>query len=264
MNQAMTAATASKQRAFFDLSGRNALVVGGGRGIGQAISRRFHDAGASICIVARNEVSLEQALEREAADGRSMSGVAADIVDPEAVQAAHDRAERLLGAIDILVVTAGVVGPSAPVWSYDLAIFNDVVAVNFMGTVHWVRATLPAMRARRSGSVVLFASVAGKEGNPRQSAYCAAKAAVMAFTKSVAKEVVADGILVNCIAPGIVATEMALATPLETRNYILAKVPMGRMGEPIEIAAIAHLLASGEAGFTTGQVYDASGGRATY
>jgi len=138
------------------------------------------------------------------------------------------------------------------------------MAVNFMGTVHWLRAVLPDMRARRSGSVVTFASVAGKEGNPKQSAYCAAKAAVMALTKSVAKEVVADNIRVNCVAPGIVATEMSLAVPPETRNYILSKVPMGRMGEPSEIAAIAHLLASEEAGFTTGQVYDASGGRATY
>jgi 3-oxoacyl-[acyl-carrier protein] reductase len=254
----------SKHRAFFDISGRNALIVGGSRGIGQAISRRFHDAGASVCIVARSESSLERALDQEAAEGRRFQGVAADIVDPEAVRTAHARAEQLMGSIDILVVTAGVVGPSAPAWEYDLATFNEVVAINFMGTVHWVRATLPGMRARRSGSVVLFASVAGKEGNPQQSAYCAAKAAVMAFTKSVAKEVVADGIRVNCVAPGIVATEMALATPPETRKYILAKVPMGRMGEPGEIAAVAHLLACGEAGFTTGQVYDASGGRATY
>jgi NAD(P)-dependent dehydrogenase (short-subunit alcohol dehydrogenase family) len=249
---------------FFDLSGRNALIVGGGRGIGRSIAERFHDAGAAVCIAGRTAESVAGALALMRLSGRSVTGVAAEIIDPAEVSAAALVATETLGPVDILVVTAGIVGPSAPLDEYDLSIFDDVFAVNFMGTVHWLRAILPGMRERRRGSIVTFASVAGKEGNPKQSAYCAAKAAVMALTKSVAKEVVLDGIRVNCIAPGIVATEMSLSVPLETRNYILSKVPMGRMGEPHEIAAIAHLLASDEAGFTTGQVYDASGGRATY
>jgi 2-dehydro-3-deoxy-L-rhamnonate dehydrogenase (NAD+) len=259
-----TSPSIARESAFFDLAGRNSLIVGGSRGIGRAIAERFHDAGADVCIVGRSASSAQEAVHGVLSSGRKIAGVAADANDPAAVATAHAEAERLIGPIDILVITAGIVGPSAPVWAYDLDVFNEIVAVNFMGTVHWLRAVLPSMRARRRGSVVTFASVAGKEGNPLQTAYCAAKAAVMALTKSVAKEVVADGIRVNCIAPGIVATEMALGIPSETRNYILSKVPMGRMGLPQEIAAVAHLLASDEAGFTTGQVYDASGGRATY
>lgn len=262
MGQPLPAGTPSAR--FFDLSGRHALVVGGGRGIGRAVAERFHDAGASVSLASQNPDSLGSALAAMRAGGRSFVGVAADVTDAAAVDAAAKRVEAEAGPIDILVVTAGIVGPSAPVWAYDLALFNEIMSVNFMGTVHWLRSVLPGMRERRRGAVITFASVAGKEGNPMQSAYCAAKAAVMTLTKSVAKEVVGDGIRVNCIAPGIVATEMSKNIPAETRNYILSKVPMGRMGEPAEIAAIAHLLASDEAGFTTGQVYDASGGRATY
>lgn len=249
---------------FFDLAGRAALVVGGNRGIGFAIAERFRDAGARVVIVASSEESLASGIAALDRPDIPVSGVVADIRSADAVQAAYDAAKAESGPFDILVVTAGVVGPSAAVWDYDLATYEDILAINFMGTVHWLRAVLPDMRARGRGAVVTFASVAGKEGNPKQSAYCAAKAAVMALTKSVAKEVVADGVRVNCIAPGIVATDMSLAVPAETRNYILSKVPMGRMGKPEEIAAIAHLLACDEAGFTTGQVYDASGGRATY
>jgi 3-oxoacyl-[acyl-carrier protein] reductase len=251
-------------KTFFDLTGKAALVVGGGRGIGYAISERFIDAGARVCIVGQNQDSVAEALAKLERSGRTVVGAAAEITDPAAVASAHDAAKAEIGEIDILVVTAGIVGPSAPVWRYDLETFERVVAVNFMGTVHWLRTVLPGMCERGRGSVVTFASVAGKEGNPNQSAYCAAKAAVMALTKSTAKEVVGHGVRVNCVAPGIVATEMSLSVPDETRNYILSKVPMGRMGHPSEIAAVAHALASDEAGFTTGQIYDASGGRATY
>jgi 3-oxoacyl-[acyl-carrier protein] reductase len=250
--------------AFFDLSGKNALIVGGGRGIGYAISGRFIDAGARVCIVGQSQESTAQAVSKLERSGRQPYGVAAEITDPAAIERAHNQIGELIGDVDILVVTAGIVGPSASVWRYDLETFERVVAVNFMGTVHWLRAVLPGMCERKRGAVVTFASVAGKEGNPNQSAYCAAKAAVMALTKSTAKEVVGYGVRVNCVAPGIVATEMSLSVPEETRSYILSKVPMGRMGQPAEIAAIAHLLASDEAGFTTGQIYDASGGRATY
>jgi 2-dehydro-3-deoxy-L-rhamnonate dehydrogenase (NAD+) len=215
-------------------------------------------------VVGQRESTVTKAIDLLSDGGYKADGLAAEITNPSAVHDANQQAESLLGGVDILVLAAGIVGPSAPVWEYDETTFRHIMEVNFMGTVHWLRATLPAMRRRKYGAVVTFASVAGKEGNPGQSAYCAAKAAVMTLTKSVAKEVVADGIRINCVAPGITATEMALSTPEETRRYILSKVPMGRMGEPREIAAIAHLLASDEAGFTTGQVYDASGGRATY
>ncbi len=252
------------QGGFLQLPERRALVVGGSRGIGYAVAERFCRAGAKVGIVGRSEGSVRNATDSLNAKGHDAQGFAADATDAAAVAQAHRQVEAALGQLDILIVAAGVVGPTAPVWEYDLETFRYLFDVNFMGTVHWLRAVLPGMRRRRRGTVVTFASVAGKEGNPGQSAYCAAKAAVMTLTKSVAKEVVSDGIRVNCVAPGITATEMALATPEETRRYILSKVPMGRMGEPAEIAAVAHFLASDEAGFTTGQVYDASGGRATY
>lgn len=254
----------SNSSRFLDLSDRGALIVGGSRGIGYAVAERFCQAGAKVCIVGQRENTTKKAVELLRETGFEVDSLVAEITDPAAVSDANERAESLLGGIDILVVAAGIVGPTAPVWEYDINQFREIFEVNFMGTVNWLRATLPNMRRRRRGTVVTFASVAGKEGNPGQSSYCAAKAAVMTLTKSVAKEVVADGIRVNCVAPGITATEMALSTPEETQRYILSKVPMGRMGKPAEIAAIAHLLASDEAGFTTGQVYDASGGRATY
>jgi 3-oxoacyl-[acyl-carrier protein] reductase len=150
------------------------------------------------------------------------------------------------------------------VWDYDPVEYRRIIDVNLLGTVNWCRAVLPVMRAQQGGSVVTFASVAGKEGNPQQSAYCAAKAAVITLTKSMAKEVAQDNIRVNCVAPGIVETEMSLSVPDETRNYILSKMPLGRMGQPREIAAVVHALASHDMTFTTGQVLDASGGRATY
>lgn len=249
---------------FLDLSGRGALIIGGTRGIGYAVAERFCRAGANVCVVGQRESTVTAAVNQLGAGGYKIDGLVADIISFSAVLDANERAESLLGGVDILVIAAGIVGPTAPIWEYDEDTFRRIIEVNFMGTVHWLRATLPAMRRRKRGAVVTFASVAGKEGNPGQSAYCAAKGAVMTLTKSVAKEVVAEGIRVNCVAPGITSTEMALSTPEETRKYILAKVPMGRMGEPAEIAAVAHLLASDEAGFTTGQVYDASGGRATY
>ncbi|HEY0789772.1 MAG TPA: SDR family NAD(P)-dependent oxidoreductase [Chthoniobacterales bacterium] len=260
----MSTSHESKAGRFLDLSGRGALVVGGSRGIGYAVAERFCRAGANVCIVGRTEDSVRHATSLLSAEGYTVGGFFAEVTDVAAVALAHQRVEATLGQVDILVIAAGLVGPTAPVWEYELNTFERLMEVNFMGTVHWLRAVLPGMRRRRRGAVVTFASVAGKEGNPGQAAYCAAKAAVMALTKSVAKEVVSEGIRVNCVAPGITATEMALSVPEETRKYILSKVPMGRMGEPAEIAAVAHLLASDEAGFTTGQVYDASGGRATY
>jgi 2-dehydro-3-deoxy-L-rhamnonate dehydrogenase (NAD+) len=250
--------------AFFDLSGRVALVAGGSRGIGLATARRLGLAGARVAVVGRTDRSGEQAAAGLAAEGIEAFGLGAEATDASAVADAHRRVADEVGPVDALVVTAGTVGPSAPVWEYDLAEVRRIVDVNLFGTIHWCRAVVPAMRERGSGAVVTVSSVGAKEGNPQQSAYCASKAAVIALTKSLAKEVVDDGILVNCIAPGIVATELSRNTPPKTVDYILSKVPMGRMGEPEEIAAIVHLLASGEASFTTGQVYDASGGRASF
>jgi 3-oxoacyl-[acyl-carrier protein] reductase len=250
---------------FFDISSERAIIAGGTQGIGRAIAERFVRAGATVAVAGQTPESGEAAAaEMSAALSADVLGDGAEVTDADSVANCFGRLEEALGGVDILVVTAGIVGPSEPIWELSPETFRRIVEINLLGTAHWCRVALPGMRARRHGAVVTFASVAGKEGNPLQSAYCAAKAGVMTLTKSLAKEVVTDGVRVNCVAPGITATEMSRNTPAETVAYILRKVPMGRMGEPDEIAAIAHLLASPDAGFTTGQVYDASGGRATY
>lgn len=247
-----------------DLSGRHAIVTGGASGIGLETTRRLLACGcAAVTIWDRDEA----ALARARAGLPSAANVyvrAVDVTDPSAVQSAARAANDAMGAIEILVNSAGITGPNLTVWDYPVADWRAVIDVNLNGTYYCLRAVLPIMRAARYGRVVNIASIAGKEGNPNASAYSASKAGVIALTKSAGKELVHDGVLVNCIAPAAVETPMFSQMTKEFIDFMLSKIPMGRFGKPEEIATLIAWLCSDDVSFSTGATYDISGGRATY
>jgi 3-oxoacyl-[acyl-carrier protein] reductase len=183
-----------------------------------------------------------------------------DVSDPAAVTDAVAR----MGPIDILVNSAGIVGPNAPLWSVDLPDLERTVAVNLFGTFNTCRALVPGMRERGWGRIVNFASMAGKDGNPNLSAYSASKAAVIGLTKSLGKELATSGVLVNVVAPAVIETPMNAKTSPEVLAHLASLIPMGRLGRADEVAELVAWLASDRCSFSTGAVYDISGGRATY
>ena len=239
--------------------GRRAVVTGGGSGIGRAVARRLAREGASVAIWDRDPAAAEGV----AADAGGLA-MPLDVTDWPAVESAAARTAAALGGIDVLVCSAGITGPTVPVAEFPVDDFREVFAVNVFGLFHCCRAVLPAMRAGGYGRIVNIASVAGKEGNPNASAYSASKAAVIGFTKSLGKEVVADGITVNCVTPAAIESPMFAQMPQSHIDYMRSKIPMGRFGTVDEIAALVTWIASAECAFTTGAVFDASGGRATY
>jgi 3-oxoacyl-[acyl-carrier protein] reductase len=185
------------------------------------------------------------------------------VTDPASVERMAAAAARW-GRLDILVNCAGVLGPTAPVDGYPLAAWRHVLATNLDGVFLCCRAVLPHMAARGWGRIVNLASIAGKEGNPNAAAYAASKGGVIAFTKALGKEVATSGILVNCVAPALIDTDMTHDLPPEMRDYVTSRIPMGRTGTTTEVAALVAWLCSDECSFSTGAVYDISGGRATY
>lgn len=223
---------------------RTALVTGGMSGLGAATAERLAADGVRV-------------LRLDLADGAE---VRADVTDPEAVA----RAAREAGPVDILVNSAGIVGPNKPLWEIDDDEWQRTFAVNVLGTFHLCRAVVPGMRERGWGRIVNLASMSGKDGNPNMSAYSASKAAVIALTKSLGKELARDGVLVNAVAPAVVATPMNADTAPEVLAHITGLIPMGRVGRPEEVAELIAFLASDRLSFSTGAVYDISGGRATY
>ena len=168
------------------------------------------------------------------------------------------------GPVDVLVNSAGVVGPNVPFWEVEDEAWRRTLEVNLTGTFNTMRAVIPGMRASGWGRIVNIASIAGKEGNPKLSAYSASKAAVIGLTKSAGKELATENILVNAIAPAVISTPMNARTAPEVLEYMLSKIPMGRIGEVDEVAELVSWLASDKCSFSTGAVYDISGGRATY
>lgn len=244
-----------------DLSGRRAIVTGGASGIGMETSRRLLASGLkSLTIWDRNETALAEAR-------KSLGNVgtrAVDVADPNSVDAAAREAHASMGGIDILVNSAGITGPNMTVWDYPVEDWRAVIDVNLTGTFFCLRSVLPIMKAAGYGRVVNIASVAGKEGNPNASAYSASKAGVIALTKSAAKELVRDGVIVNCITPAAVETPMFAQMTEEFIDFMLSKIPMGRFGSPQEIAALITWLCSDEITFSTGAAFDISGGRSTY
>lgn len=233
-----------------DLSGSNAVVTGGAMGIGRAIVDRLSALGCTV--------SVWDIAPREG------DGLRVDVADEAAVDRAMGATLAQLGHVDILVNNAGVNGPTVPTWDYPLAAWQRVLDIDLAGTFLCARAVAPHMRGRGAGRIVNIASVAGKEGNPHASAYSAAKAGVIGFTKALAKELVGDGVSVNCVAPAMTETELLREMTPQYIARVGAMIPMGRLCKAEEIAATVAWIASPECSFTTGAVFDVSGGRATY
>jgi 3-oxoacyl-[acyl-carrier protein] reductase len=188
-----------------------------------------------------------------------------DVTSEADVACAVAELERLSGGVDILVNNAGIVGRAGPLWELERGDLETVMAINLTGPFLLCRAVVPGMLKRRYGRIVNVASIAGKEGNPRLGPYSVSKAALIALTKSLAKELAGQGdVTVNAISPAVIATPILEGIPQATVDYMVSRIPMGRMGRPEEVAALVHYIASAEASFTTGQCYDISGGRATY
>lgn len=244
-----------------DLEGRVAVVTGGAQGFGRAITERFIQSGAKVAIWDR-DIALAEKTATEI--GGDVKVIACDVTDPQAVEAARDATLAAFGKIDILVNNAGIAGPTAKVWEYSLEDLQMTMRVNFEGPWLCCKAILPGMIAQNYGRVVNIASIAGKEGNPNASAYSASKAALIGLTKSLAKEVATYDISVNAIAPAAARTAILDQVTEEHINYMLSKIPRGRLVTVEEVAALVAWAASAECSFTTGQVLDISGGRATY
>ena len=243
-----------------DLEGRIAVVTGGAAGIGYAIAERMAASGARVALWDRDADGAEAA---RAALGTA-AAQAADIADPDSIAAARDAALREFGKIDILVNNAGINGNNHKIWETPIDEWRRVIEVDLNGVFYCCRAVVPHMIAAGYGRVVNIASIAGKEGNPNHGHYSTAKAGVIGFTKSLGKETVGTGVIANCIAPAAVETAILRDNTPDQRAYLLSKIPMGRVGRPEEVAALAAWLASEDVSFSTGAVYDVSGGRATY
>ena len=246
-----------------DLKGRFAVVTGGAQGIGRAVAERFLASGAAVAIWDRDAALAETVATELAPRGRVVA-VAADVSRLEAVEAARDRTLAALGRIDILVNNAGIAGPTVKTWEYPPQAWAEVMAINLNGPFHCCRAIVPGMIAQNYGRIVNVASIAGKEGNPNASGYSASKAAVIALTKSLGKELATYDIAVNAITPAAARTAIFDQITQEHIDYMLAKIPRGRFVTVEEVAALVAFCASADCSFTTGSVFDISGGRATY
>jgi 3-oxoacyl-[acyl-carrier protein] reductase len=246
-----------------DLADRIAVVTGGAQGIGRAIVERLLDSGAAVAIWDRDIALAERTAAELVARGK-LEVFAADVTDLAAVERARDDTIAALGRIDILVNNAGIAGPNRPTWEYSPEAWNEVIAINLTGPFHCCRAVVPGMIARNYGRIVNVASIAGKEGNPNAPAYSASKAGLIALTKSLGKELAAHDIAVNCVTPAAAKTAIFDQMSESHIAYMLSKIPRGRFVDVEEIAATVAFAASADCSFTTGAVFDLSGGRATY
>ena len=245
----------------FELTGQTAIVTGAATGIGEAIARRLAKAGAAVAVA---DLNLDGATQVARSIGGEAFPLQIDIARSAAVNAAIAQVIERRGQIDVLVNNAGIAGKAAPLWEQTDEDWTSVIAVNLLGIVYCTRAVLPHMRKRKYGRVVNIASIAGKEGNPNMSPYSATKGAVIAFTKSIGKEVATDGICVNAVSPAVIRTHILDQLTPEQVDYMTQRIPMRRTGTTDEIAAVVHFLSSPDCSFVTAQCYDASGGRATY
>jgi 3-oxoacyl-[acyl-carrier protein] reductase len=244
-----------------DLNGHVAIVTGGAQGIGQSVVERFAASGATVEIW---DLDGDLAAETAAEVGETVHARGVDVTDAEAVMAAAKACEGAHGPIDILVTSAGIAGPNKKTWEYPLDAWDRIMKINVDGTMLCCRAVIPSMIAQGYGRIVTVASVAGKEGNPNAAPYSASKAAVIALTKSLGKELATLDIAVNTITPAAARTRIFDQMSQEHIDFMLSKIPRNRFVEPREIAGMVAWLCSAENSFTTGAVFDLSGGRATY
>ena len=248
----------------FDLSGQTALVTGAAQGIGEGIASRLAHARAEVVVADLALDKATAAADKLTADGAKAYAVALDVSDNASVQAAIKTVVDRGGKIDILVNNAGIAGRAAPVWEQSDEDWESVIRVNLSGVFLCCRAVMPHMRENNYGRVVNIASLAGKEGNPNMTAYSASKGGVIAMSKSMAKEVATENICVNAVTPTVIRTPILDQLTTEQVEYMTSRIPRGRTGTVQEVAAVVHFLASPDCSFVTGQVYDISGGRATY
>ncbi len=244
-----------------DLKGRHAVITGGAAGLGLAIAQRMLASGAHVTLWDLDPAALGQAAQ---ALGTGVHTVVVDVGEHASVQQAVRQTVAAHPAIDILVNCAGITGPNVKVWDYPPEQWLQVMRVNLNGLFYCCREVVPHMRERNYGRIVNIASVAGKDGNPNASAYSASKAAVIALTKSLGKELADTGVRVNCVTPAAVKTAIFEQMTPEHIAFMLSKIPMGRFGTPQEVAAMVTWLCTEECSFSTGAVFDLSGGRSTY
>jgi 2-dehydro-3-deoxy-L-rhamnonate dehydrogenase (NAD+) len=246
-----------------DLAGKRAVITGGAQGIGLAIAERFLDSGAAVSLWDRDRALVDEVRANLAVRG-DVHAVTLDVTDLAAVEAARDETNEAMGGIDILIPNAGIAGQPHKTWEYPPEAWREVIDIDLNGVFYCCRAVVPQMIAQNYGRICMTASIAGKEGNPNAAPYSAAKAGVIALTKSLGKELASYDIAVNCITPAAAKTRIFDQINQEHIDYMLAKIPRGRFLYVEEIAAMVAWLVSAENSFTTGAVFDLSGGRATY
>jgi len=241
-------------------AGRNAIVTGGASGLGEEVARRIVAEGGKVALWDLNADGLEAARARVGAAHVE----AVDVSDPAAVAAAADRTAAALGKVDILVCSAGITGATVPVQEFPIDSWQRVIDINLNGLFYCNRAVVPHLLANGYGRIVNVSSVAGKEGNPNASAYSASKAGVIGFTKSLGKELAGKGVIANALTPATFESPILAQLPQSQVDYMRSKIPMGRLGEVAESAAMICFMASEECSFTTASTFDTSGGRTTF
>jgi NAD(P)-dependent dehydrogenase (short-subunit alcohol dehydrogenase family) len=246
-----------------DLLGKTAVITGGARGIGFAAAQRFLAAGAR-CSLWDNDAERLAVAAQQLGHPDRVQAVTVDITNEAQVASAAESTRTKFGGVDILINNAGIAGVSKKLWECSTEEWRSVMELDLFAVFLCCRAIVPMMLARSAGRIVNLSSIAGKEGNPNASHYSAAKAGVIGLTKSLGKELANTGIRVNCITPAVIETEILKQMSREHVNYMLAKIPIGRPGSVDEVAAMIAWLSSDECSFTTGAVFDISGGRATY
>jgi 2-dehydro-3-deoxy-L-rhamnonate dehydrogenase (NAD+) len=240
---------------------KTAMITGGARGIGAATAARLASESAKVAVA---DIDVERGRSTAGSIGDAAMAVELDVTSPESWQAAYDTIVERWGKLDILVNNAGIAGRSAPAWELSVDEWKQVIDIDLTGVFLGCRTVLPGMIERGYGRIVNIASIAGKEGNPNAVPYSAAKSGVLGLTKAIAKEVATKGVIVNAITPAVIATEILEQVSEEHIRYMTSRIPMGRVGQPEEVAALACFLASEEISFSTGAIFDISGGRATY